>query len=52
MGSVEALMGVLDTFDSDICELDVVDYGVGNVTENDLRLAESSGGRNRLFCFW
>lgn len=39
-GSVEAILDVLDTYDrSDICKLDVVHYGVGDVTEGDLELA-------------
>lgn len=41
-GSVEAILDVLDTYvASDICKLDVVHYGVGNVTEGDLELAQT-----------
>ncbi|XP_052767315.1 translation initiation factor IF-2-like isoform X2 [Mya arenaria] len=38
-GSVEAIVDSLQTFNSDLCELDIVHYGVGNVTQGDLDLA-------------
>lgn len=41
-GSVEAILDVLDTYhSSDKCRLDVVHYGVGDVTESDVELAKS-----------
>lgn len=41
-GSVEALLDVLETYNSnDRCRLDIVHYGVGNVTEGDLELAKA-----------
>ncbi|CAL1269853.1 unnamed protein product [Larinioides sclopetarius] len=44
-GSVEAIMDVVNTYDShDACRLDVIHSGVGNVTENDVELAETFDG--------
>ncbi|XP_034661170.1 translation initiation factor IF-2, mitochondrial [Drosophila subobscura] len=41
-GSVEAILDVLETYSSnEICRLDIVHYGVGNVTEGDLELAKA-----------
>ncbi|KAH8232459.1 hypothetical protein KR032_007205 [Drosophila birchii] len=41
-GSVEAILDVLETYSSnDSCRLDIVHYGVGNVTEGDLELAKA-----------
>lgn len=41
-GTVEAILDVLDTYDSNTdCKLDVVHYGVGNITESDIEFAES-----------
>ncbi|XP_030370264.1 translation initiation factor IF-2, mitochondrial isoform X2 [Scaptodrosophila lebanonensis] len=41
-GSVEAILDVLETYNSnDRCRLDIVHYGVGNVTEGDLELAKA-----------
>lgn len=39
-GSVEAILDVLDTYDSnDKCRMGIVHYGVGEITEGDLELA-------------
>lgn len=41
-GSVEALLDVFDTYTSnERCRLDVVHYGVGNVSEGDIELAKA-----------
>ncbi|XP_032593334.1 translation initiation factor IF-2, mitochondrial isoform X2 [Drosophila grimshawi] len=41
-GSVEAILDVLETYNSnDRCRLDIVHYGVGNVTDGDLELAKA-----------
>lgn len=40
-GSVEAILDVLETYDDTKCKLDIVHYGVGNVTESDVELAEA-----------
>ncbi|EDW81488.2 uncharacterized protein Dwil_GK10998 [Drosophila willistoni] len=41
-GSVEAILDVLETYNSnERCRLDIVHYGVGNVSEGDLELAKA-----------
>lgn len=40
-GSVEAFLDILETYTSSLCKLDVVHYGVGNVTVTDIELAET-----------
>lgn len=41
-GSVEAILDVLDTYTShDKCRLNIVHYGVGDVTDGDIELAET-----------
>ncbi|KAH3848111.1 translation initiation factor IF-2-like isoform X2 [Dreissena polymorpha] len=40
-GSVEAIVDTLATFTSDICDIDIVHHGVGNVTEMDLQMASA-----------
>lgn len=44
-GSIEALLGMFSTFDSQLCELRVVHHDVGPVTEADVNLAESLNGK-------
>ncbi|KAK7487137.1 hypothetical protein BaRGS_00021632, partial [Batillaria attramentaria] len=48
-GSVEAILDILDSYDSKKCRLDLVHYGVGNVTENDVEMAEAFQGE--IFAF-
>ncbi|KAL8619869.1 hypothetical protein ACOMHN_025955 [Nucella lapillus] len=48
-GSVEAILDTLDSYDSRQCRLDLVHFGVGNVTESDVELAEAFGGE--IFAF-
>lgn len=46
-GSVEAILNILDSYDADDqCELDVVHFGVGDISERDINLAETFSGRN------
>lgn len=40
-GTLEAILDTLDTFTSNDLELDLVHYGVGDITENDLELART-----------
>ncbi|XP_004710272.1 translation initiation factor IF-2, mitochondrial [Echinops telfairi] len=44
-GSVEAILDLVDTYDaSHECKLDLVHFGVGDITENDVNLAGTFGG--------
>ena len=43
-GSVEAILDTLDSFNSKQCRLDLIHYGVGNVTESDVEMAEAFNG--------
>ncbi|XP_053101996.1 translation initiation factor IF-2, mitochondrial isoform X2 [Hemicordylus capensis] len=44
-GSVETILNILETYDADEeCELDVVHFGVGDISENDINLAETFEG--------
>ncbi|KAL3287115.1 hypothetical protein HHI36_001596 [Cryptolaemus montrouzieri] len=40
-GSVEAILDTLDTYDSNLCEMDLVHYGIGPITKGDLDLAQT-----------
>ncbi|KAI4490355.1 hypothetical protein M0802_010732 [Mischocyttarus mexicanus] len=41
-GSLEAILDVIDTYKNDeMCRLNVVNYAVGSITENDLELAST-----------
>ncbi|CAK6982844.1 LOW QUALITY PROTEIN: translation initiation factor IF-2%2C mitochondrial [Scomber scombrus] len=44
-GSVEAILKVLDSYDAqEQCQLELVHFGIGDVSENDVNLAETFGG--------
>ena len=43
-GSLEAIMDTLDTYHSKKCRLDLVHFGIGNVTESDVELAKAFQG--------
>lgn len=43
-GTLEAILDTLDTYDSEMCKMELVHYGVGAVTENDVELAETFKG--------
>lgn len=46
-GSVEAILDVFNTYGSDDkCQLSIVHYGVGPVTETDLQMADAFDGKN------
>ncbi|XP_050305468.1 translation initiation factor IF-2, mitochondrial [Anthonomus grandis grandis] len=38
-GTLEAILETLDTYESDECRLDIVHYGVGPITRNDIEMA-------------
>ncbi|XP_048374367.1 translation initiation factor IF-2, mitochondrial isoform X2 [Sphaerodactylus townsendi] len=44
-GSVEAILNILDTYDADEeCELEVLHFGIGDISEKDVTLAETFEG--------
>ncbi|KAM6462359.1 translation initiation factor IF-2, mitochondrial [Liasis olivaceus] len=44
-GSVEAILNILKTYDAnEECQLDVIHCGIGDISENDINLAESFKG--------
>ncbi|AWP05058.1 putative translation initiation factor IF-2 mitochondrial [Scophthalmus maximus] len=44
-GSVEAILNLLDGYDAQQqCELDIVHFGIGDVSENDVKMAETFAG--------
>ncbi|KAF5295195.1 hypothetical protein FQA39_LY13200 [Lamprigera yunnana] len=43
-GTLEAILHTLSTYNYPNCRLDVVSYGVGGVTENDITLAKAFNG--------
>ncbi|XP_069386533.1 translation initiation factor IF-2, mitochondrial [Paralichthys olivaceus] len=44
-GSVEAILNILDSYDAQQqCELEVVHFGIGDVSENDINMAETFAG--------
>ncbi|KAE9548606.1 hypothetical protein FO519_008180 [Halicephalobus sp. NKZ332] len=48
-GTLEALLNVIDTYSSDQCELQIVDFGVGSPIENHIELAEETD--SIIYCF-
>ena len=40
-GSIDAILSVLDTYQEEDVKLDIVSFGVGQVSENDVNMAES-----------
>lgn len=44
-GSVETLLNILESYDAQQqCQLEVVHFGIGDVSENDVNMAETFGG--------
>ncbi|XP_072540002.1 translation initiation factor IF-2, mitochondrial isoform X2 [Salminus brasiliensis] len=44
-GSVEAILDVLESYDGDEqCQMNIVHFGVGDISENDINLAEAFSG--------
>lgn len=40
-GTLEALLDTLDTYHSEDCKMEVIHYGVGSVTQNEIELAQT-----------
>lgn len=52
-GSVEAILNIMDTYDaSHECELELVHSGVGDISENDVNLAETFHGEDSISCLF
>lgn len=45
IGSVEAILDVLETYESNQCKLDIIHYGVGNVSVTDIEYASTFKGK-------
>lgn len=44
-GSVEAILNVLDSYDAEHeCKLDIIHFGMGDISETDINLAEAFNG--------
>ncbi|KAL1226805.1 Translation initiation factor IF-2 [Trichinella spiralis] len=48
-GSLEAILDVYGTYNSTKCNFDLVHFGIGDVTENDLEIADTF--KAIIFCF-
>ncbi|KRZ12886.1 Translation initiation factor IF-2, mitochondrial [Trichinella zimbabwensis] len=48
-GSLEAILDVYETYNSTKCNFDLVHFGIGDVTENDLEIADTF--KAIIFCF-
>ena len=46
-GSVEAILEVLDSYESDQCRLHVMSYGVGPITDQDVDMASNFDGKSK-----
>lgn len=53
-GSLEALLDVIASYNSQLCRLDVVNFDVGAVSKSDIALAELFDGRLGImnYCFF
>ena len=48
-GTLEALLNVFDTYSSELCDLQLVDFGVGPPIENHIDIAAETGAL--IYCF-
>lgn len=46
-GSVDAILNILDSYDAQQqCQLEVVHFGIGDVSENDINMAATFAGNH------
>ena len=45
-GTLEAILNTLSTYNSKLCRLDLVHFGVGNVSEKDVDVAKDFDGKS------
>jgi len=45
-GSLEAILDILQTYNSPHCQLHLLSYGVGNITESDIEMAATFNGNS------
>jgi len=43
-GSLEAILDILETYNSPHCQLHLLSYGVGNISESDVEMAATFDG--------
>ncbi|CAG9863584.1 unnamed protein product [Phyllotreta striolata] len=43
-GTLEAILNVVDTYESNLCKIELINYGIGSISENDIELAETFNG--------
>ena len=43
-GSLEAILDILETYNSPQCQLHLLNYGVGNISESDIEMAATFNG--------
>ena len=45
-GTVEAILDMFDSYHSDLCRLHLLSYGVGDITDHDIEMAEAFNGKD------
>ena len=50
-GSVEAILEAFSSYSSDQCQLAILQYGVGSISEQDVEMAANFGGTLQPFVF-
>ena len=48
-GSLEAILDILETYSSSDCQLHLLSYGVGNISESDVEMAAIFNGNGVIF---
>jgi len=47
-GSLEAILDILETYNSPLCQLHLLSYGVGDITESDVEMAAIFNGNETI----